>query len=96
MNWISPISFCSPILNNESANEVDNLAHILNNMSSCYCSLKDMERAVANFGRIALDTSDVCCIEYKRAPSELKAQICTQCGAPLRGRKCEYCGTEFR
>lgn len=26
----------------------------------------------------------------------LTAQICTQCGAPLRGNRCEYCGTEYK
>lgn len=26
----------------------------------------------------------------------LVAKICTRCGAPLKGHKCEYCGTEYR
>lgn len=25
----------------------------------------------------------------------MEAKVCTQCGAPLRGNKCAYCGTEF-
>lgn len=25
----------------------------------------------------------------------MKAKTCTQCGAPIQGNKCEYCGTEF-
>lgn len=25
----------------------------------------------------------------------MKAKTCTQCGAPVHGYKCEYCGTEF-
>jgi ribosomal protein L40E len=24
-----------------------------------------------------------------------KPQICTQCGAPLNGNRCDYCGTKF-
>ena len=26
---------------------------------------------------------------------KLKPRICTNCGAPLKGLKCEYCGTEY-
>lgn len=26
----------------------------------------------------------------------LTAQICTQCGAPLHGNRCEYCDTEYK
>lgn len=26
---------------------------------------------------------------------EMTAKICTRCGAPLKGHKCEYCGTEY-
>ena len=28
------------------------------------------------------------------APGQ-KPRVCTQCGAPLHGHKCEYCGTEY-
>jgi hypothetical protein len=26
----------------------------------------------------------------------LQPQICTQCGAPLNGNRCDYCGTKYR
>ena len=27
---------------------------------------------------------------------ELKPRVCPQCGAPVRGKVCEYCDTQFR
>lgn len=36
--------------------------------------------------------------KYKRKENitkKLKPRICTNCGAPLKGLKCEYCGTEY-
>lgn len=34
-------------------------------------------------------------IQMPKESEELRARICTQCGAPLHGHKCEYCGTEY-
>lgn len=28
-------------------------------------------------------------------PSQLKMTNCKNCGAPLHGNRCEYCGTEY-
>jgi len=28
-------------------------------------------------------------------PKKIIGKICSQCGAPLNGNKCEYCGTEY-
>ena len=28
--------------------------------------------------------------------ARLEAELCSQCGAPLTGKKCEYCGTRYR
>ena len=34
-------------------------------------------------------------IEKASRPSRPSIKFCTQCGAPLHGGKCEYCGTEY-
>lgn len=31
----------------------------------------------------------------EETPKEPKPMICTRCGAPMNGHKCEYCGTEY-
>ena len=28
-------------------------------------------------------------------PSNIYPQICSRCGAPVKGSRCEYCGTEY-
>ena len=33
--------------------------------------------------------------DIKATTPEKKPRVCTQCGAPLHGDKCEYCNTEY-
>lgn len=61
-------------------------------MSEAACTFEEVTEAVIRLG----DAFKGIVGSPKTIALRKKPRMCTQCGAPLHGDKCEYCRTEYK
>ena len=60
--------------------------------SEAACTFEEVTEAVIRLG----DAFKGIVGSHKKIALRKKPRLCTQCGAPLHGDKCEYCRTEYK